>query len=528
MGPIFRVISISLLLIVTVLFNIGLIDIRFEEIDFLLGKAAFDEEASNTFSIVAKYELIKQRMEFGEDYSENYELEARIQALISGDQFNKRDADGTRKQYLIPVRFVLNAIRFILGKEFINPTEENKAIKVLEIGYFWERTRKYPEAIKIYDQALGMPELSNDVRSAVLIHKAFSHSMMSEYDKAKITYERVINMYPNTEAGIVSWKLLDFIESIEKKREEVKNTDLSNFERAKQYYLVMDYRNAIKFYSIFLQGGEDDPFKGAEARYFKGRAHEELGESDEAVDEYRRAIRIDKTMQWAREANRRMLMLGEFYDYQKKVAQEAQRQLAAYQDGGFMNKVDRFRGMISESSVKNELMKQQGNGEQKKEKVNNDVMNLINSIGDLDLTGEKEQQKAMEKEIEKFRKDLIAAGIKSEEEIRELQRKQALTGNPFRRPSFLKETIDGNVNQLKYVYNRRLRQGVMLSGKMLVEMSIESDGGISSVKIVNSNMGDKVFEEEILAKIGTWKFNPVPDSLGVLRIRYPFEFFEED
>ena len=38
---------------------------------------------------------------------------------------------------------------------------------------------------------------------------------------------------------------------------------------------------------------------------------------------------------------------------------------------------------------------------------------------------------------------------------------------------------------------------------------------------------DTEFEKMILAKIKTWKFNAVPDSLGSLNIRYPFEFYEE-
>lgn len=518
---------VLLFFIFTFLFNIGLIDIRFKEVNYLLGKVAFSQDASNALGIVAKYELIKRRIEFGEENEENYELEARIQALISGDQFSTDESDLQKKKiYLIPVRILLNSIRFALGKEFINPQEENKIIKVLEIGYFWERNRKYSEAIKIYDNVLGKSGLGPDIRSAVLMHKAFCHSMTSEYKKAKEVYERVINMYPNTDPGMLSWKLLDFIESIEKKREKVKRTDLTNFEKAKQYYLLMDYRNSIKYHSIFLQDSKGKK-RVAEARYFKGRSHEEIGETEEAVTEYRYTIRIDKTKIWAREANRRMLMLGEFYDYRKKMAKEAQKQLAAYQDGSFMNKVDKYREMMSESSIREELLRKQGKQKDRKYASDEEIMDLINRIGNLDLTGERAREEAREKEIEKFRRDLIARGIRSEKEILELERKRALVINPFRRPSFLKKTIDGNVNQLRYIYNKRLRKGIKLSGKMIVEMKIKPDGRIDSTKIVSSNMGDQVFEKQIVAKINAWKFRAVPDSLGDLNIRYPFEFYEE-
>ena len=134
MKAFFNLFLLLFFLILTVLFNIGLIDVRFQEINYLLGKAAFDQDASNALGIVAKYELIRRRMEAGEESPENYELEARIQALISGDRFSEEEELSKKKKYLIPVRIFLNSIRFALGKEFVSLQEENKIIKVLEIG----------------------------------------------------------------------------------------------------------------------------------------------------------------------------------------------------------------------------------------------------------------------------------------------------------------------------------------------------------------------------------------------------------
>ena len=62
MKAFFNIFLLLFFLILTVLFNIGLIDIRFQEINYLLGKAAFDQDASNALGIVAKYELIRRRM----------------------------------------------------------------------------------------------------------------------------------------------------------------------------------------------------------------------------------------------------------------------------------------------------------------------------------------------------------------------------------------------------------------------------------------------------------------------------------
>lgn len=517
-----------ILFFVTIVFNIGLIDIRFVEINYLLGKAAFHNDGSNALGIIAKYELIKRRIEHGETDEGNYQLEARIQALIARDHLSTLSNDiYKKKKYLIPVKYILNGMRFALGKEMINPQEDNQIFKVLEIAYFWERNRKYNEAINLYKDVLSMPGLTSNTLSIVLLHKAFCHSMMSEYKTAKEIYEQIITLYPSTESGILAWKLLDFLNSIEEKRKDVQKTDLTNFGKAKQYYLLMDYRNSIKYFSIFI--GEESSGKNlAEVRYFKGRSHEELGETDQAVLEYRNAIKNDKSQKWAKESNRRLVMLGEFYNYKDKMENEAKKQLKAYQDGNFLSNVTKFKQIMSKSSIKAELLAQYSSKQNPTGIQSDEIGELINNIGDLDLTGEnKAKDEIQQKEIKEVRKKLSESSKKTENEIRELERRRLLNENPFRRPSYIKTAINGYMNQLQYIYNKKLRQGVELSGKMIVEITIHSDGSVGSAKILQSTMGHPEFENEIVNKIITWNFNAISDSLGSLTIRYPFEFSQD-
>ena len=510
---------------ITAYFNIGLIDLRMREMSYLIGKIAARQDVPMSLGIVAKYELIKHRMLYGEQSPDNYELEAKMQALTSGDQFEKRGNDWQTKIYKLPVRLVVNCIRLSLGKPIIRFQEEDKIFNVLEIGYFWERNRKYQDAINVYNQVLDNKYVQPDIQSAVLIHKAFCHSMLSEYEASKHIYERVINLFPNTDAGILSWKLLDFIESMEKQRSSLEKKSMSDFEKAKQFYLVMDYRNSVKYYSLFLQENASSPMK-YEALFYKGRSHEELGEGEEAIMTYQRIIRDDKTREWAKQANRRMLMIGEFYDQKKQIIDEAKKQLSAYQDQNFISTIQQYANMVSESSLRKELMKDNTKKDEKAKPADDSLLNIINMIGNLDLTGEKEAKRR--EEVEKIRAELLAQGKLSEAEVKELERRKALEDNPFRRPSAIKAAIDDNASQLKYLYNRRLREGVKLSGKMVVEISIKPDGAIRSANIVRSNMGDKTFENAIVNQISRWKFKPVTESLGDMTVNYPIEFSEED
>ena len=127
-----------------------------------------------------------------------------------------------------------------------------------------------------------------------------------------------------------------------------------------------------------------------------------------------------------------------------------------------------------------------------------------------------------------MKRELIQNGTLSNTEVRELQRRQFLAENPFRRPTSLKQFIDANSGALRYLYNKRLRTGIKLSGKMLMEIRIKADGTVGEAKVLQSDMGDGEFEQSIVQQIQTWKFRAIPDSLGDLTVNYPFEFYEEE
>ena len=523
MRTVLQIVFILALLLLTVGFTVDVTDIRLEELNYLLGKVDVSEDVSNTLGILGKYELIKKRIQNGEQSVSNYQLEAKIAALSSSEHIEKPKVNWTRKVYRVPVQIGFNVIRLALGKPIVSLRKESDIYKVIEIGYFWERNRKYDEAIKIYNQILSMQRVPPEIDAAVMVHMGFCHSMLSAYDLSKAMYEKVISRYPNTEAGILAWKLLEFIETIETERDALESRTLSDFEKARQSYLYMNYRSAIKYYSVFLQNNAADTL-GVQARYFKGRSHEELGETDEAIAEYYRVIKDDKGGVWAREANRRLLMLGEFYAQRKQIAEDARKQLAVYQDNAFAGQVDEYKALVSKSSLRDELIKDGAGGSGKTVK-DDSLLNIINKIGDLDLTGEKEAAK--QAQLQQLKQDLQVQNKLSQSEALEAVRTIQLSENPFRRPSYLKKTIDENSSQLKYLYNRKIRTGAKLAGKMLVEIQIRPDGRVDKAVVASSNMGDPDFEREVVKTVLSWQFKPVGDALGNLTVKYPFEFSEE-
>ena len=524
--PFLRVFFVVLLFVSTLLFNAGLVDVRFDEISYLLGRNARDENSSNAFGIVARYELAKRRIVNGESDTSSYALEAKVQSLMSGNDPKETETYQSKFWYP-PLRFFLNGLRLTMGKEIINPVEDNRMLKVLEIGYFWERSRAWSEAVRSYGQLLDRSDISPDLRATVLMHKAFCHSMLGDYDRARSVYERIINAYPGTEAGTISWKLLDFMDEMEKGRKEIENGQLDNFHKALQYYRTMDYRDAIRCFSQYLSSGTADSC--AEAKYFKGRSHEELGEVDEALSDYRAVMAMpqDQAGEWGRESNRRMLMLGTFYQQREQISDEAKKMLDKYKDESFLTGLEKYKGMMKQNSLREQLSRQADTGTaHSADSVDPKLMNMISAIGDLDLTGEKElkQQQA----LAQIKNELIAKGITSGAEIKEIERRTLVSDNPFRRPDAIKRVIDANEPQLKYFYNRNLRNGTKFSGRMVVEIEILPIGKTGQVTLIQSDLGNHEFETEVTDKIRNWQFMPVPDSLGSVKIRYPFEFSEEE
>ncbi len=516
-------IALVLFILGTIAFNVGLVDVRLDEIKYLIGKITVDQDITKTFGIVAKYELIKRRIQYGEDDIKNFELEARVSALTD-DAIPESKKERFAQRFLLePVRCALNIVRFSMGQPRISTLVENPIVKVVELGYFWERNRRYSEAIKIYSDIIGKTGVDPEVMAAVMAHKAFCHSMLSEYDISKSIYEQVINAYPSTQAGILSWKLLDFIQNMEKERADLASQTLSDFEKARQYYLLMDYRNAIKYFSTFMQNPVDSLV--AAAAFYKGRSHEELGEIDEAVAEYYKVMRTDATKEFARQANRRMVMLGDFYDQKKQLADEAKKQLAAYQDQGFMTTLNQLSEMVSQNSLRRDLLNTDAD-KGPRPKNNDSLLKIINQIGYLDLSGEEDAKK--QEELEKIRNEMIATGKLSVTDVKELERTRDLKDNPYRRPTAIKKVIDENSQQLRYLYNKKLRAGATFAGKMDVEIKIGSDGTVKKVRTISSNLGETEFEESVLERVRAWTFIPVPDSLGDLTVNYPFEFSSEE
>jgi TonB family protein len=502
MGLFFRLFLGLLFVGAVALYNFLLVDIRFEELYSVLGSAAAREEASPAFTILAEYESVS-RGAWTENDPCTIDYEPEIKAILSG-----ASAASSRSEhdYRLPVRIVVRVIRMLLGKDITTPKEENKIINVLEIGYFLERNRKYQPALKIYNDVLQTGGVEPAIQAAVMMHKAFCISMLGDYKNSRLIFEQVINRYSSAGAGALSWKLLDCIQEMEKRREAIESLHGSAFEKARKSFDGMDFQGAVRMYGAALEG-RLQPQSAPEAHYCKGRAHEALGQVSEAVREYRAVKRGDGKSAWAKKADCRLAAMKQFYSQEKVIVAEAQKRLAAYRDLKFSERVKSVAQEASQNLLRSELV----SGNQAQDSAAGAGL----TIGKLDLT-EESGATSQQKKMDSIRNALV----KGSDTGQAVMKKQ----HPYRSPTAVKAVIDRHRKELEAIYKKRLRRSGKLSGSMLVEFTIRPNGAVSRVAAVQSEMGDQTFEKEILRCVWTWSYRPVPAKTGDVTIQYPFEF----
>ena len=72
------------------------------------------------------------------------------------------------------------------------------------------------------------------------------------------------------------------------------------------------------------------------------------------------------------------------------------------------------------------------------------------------------------------------------------------------------------------IYNRALRKNPSLAGKVVVELTIASNGSVTHVKILSSELGDKALERKLVLKIKRFKFSK--SNRAETTVTYPIDF----
>ena len=95
--------------------------------------------------------------------------------------------------------------------------------------------------------------------------------------------------------------------------------------------------------------------------------------------------------------------------------------------------------------------------------------------------------------------------------------------HPRRNQKAIKEVVATHRGSLDFIYKKALRNNPTLKGIVIIEFTIAANGDVTGGRIASSSVKDPSFEEQVLKRILTWKFPPLPDS-GNTVVSFPIEF----
>lgn len=100
------------------------------------------------------------------------------------------------------------------------------------------------------------------------------------------------------------------------------------------------------------------------------------------------------------------------------------------------------------------------------------------------------------------------------------------TGGAYgaRSASSLYAVLNRNIGRLQYIYEKYLQQNPRIGGKIEVEVMIRSDGSVSKVTFISSEIPLQPFLDELAAAIKRWRFEVIDE--GRVRVVYPLVFIK--
>ncbi|TLN19753.1 AgmX/PglI C-terminal domain-containing protein [bacterium] len=89
--------------------------------------------------------------------------------------------------------------------------------------------------------------------------------------------------------------------------------------------------------------------------------------------------------------------------------------------------------------------------------------------------------------------------------------------------AIINRTVETYLGGIRYLYNRELRKNPDLEGKVTISITINPDGTVGAVSLVETTMNAPELVDGIIARIKRWTFPQVAQK--PITVKYPFVFF---
>ncbi len=91
------------------------------------------------------------------------------------------------------------------------------------------------------------------------------------------------------------------------------------------------------------------------------------------------------------------------------------------------------------------------------------------------------------------------------------------------RPQYeIEQVFQKNKSAIYSIYNRELRKDPSLQGKVVIELTIASNGKVIKARIVSSDLNNPKLERKLIIRVKSFRFKP--GKMGKVTVRYPIDF----
>lgn len=511
------VVLIAALLFFSVWTNQAVIDFRMQEMQRAMADLSRSYNSTSALNMLARYEMIRQRGNLPEE--EETALELRLKSMANEPQA-KAKVDTVRAPTWQEkgLHLMIRAVRFLLGKKERVYEIATETRRDLELAYFYERARKYQPAIAIYTKALEEGGLSEQVAATMRLHRGFCLSLLGDLAGAKRDFQAVDALVKGTDENRVAMRMLEIVRGMETELKLAQKQNLSPFDQAKRLFRLGSTIDAMNLFNQVLTDPKATPGQKLEVRYWFGRAQEELGQDSDAVATYRNLIDESPASEAARMANRRLYVLGKFYQNDAELEKAAMAQLQKYQDFRFIDalkSVETAKTRVAAHRLpKTSLTLDTGPDRMASdslEKVQASETPLA-SMRPSDTAKEQASLKASLRKLPETKR--VATRIKAD---------------PLRREAIL-GTIESNRGELEFLFQKWLRKGEVFEGRLTVRILIAPDGSVREARAVaeKSTIAQPAFTADILQNVKRWRFRGDPGESSDIPVSFPLDFKSQD
>jgi tetratricopeptide (TPR) repeat protein len=202
---------------------------------------------------------------------------------------------------------VVNTVRFLYLQPLLEVSEDQESLILLQYAFLMERNRKYAVASEKYTEIEDrLRKKKNNDYGFVLLHNGYCLALIGKTAESIVRLRRVMEQFPGSHYAETAKLLLDILTEREDDKRKIETKYSNVVDQADELFRSGQYALALEKY------GEDKNLN-IPHRLYRARSLEETGRIDEAVRGYIELVEQQQNRTVAKEANRRLLLIGNFY-----------------------------------------------------------------------------------------------------------------------------------------------------------------------------------------------------------------------